>query len=169
MEQAGTGYRKNRHNKKNWNRPRNPAPQENPQQSAKKAAALADRARMNREVMEKLQQEQTGNREAMKSFRQEKHICHRCSNVIQEVASALIDRSTGEPMHFDCVLAMLNEQEQHAPSEKIVYIGQGRFGVVHFENPSDPRHFSIHRVIEWESVDKPASWRSGIAGLFSRV
>ncbi|MDR3284234.1 MAG: hypothetical protein LBS97_03520 [Treponema sp.] len=168
MEQAGRERRKNWHNKKNWNRPKT-SPQENARKSEKQAAALAERAKRTREVADKLQHKQNEVREALKVFRQTKHLCPRCNNVIQELSNALPDRVTGEPVHFDCVLAMLNEQERGAPSEKIAYIGQGRFGVLYFENPNDTKHFTIRRIIEWDVQNLSASWRSGIPDLFSQV
>jgi hypothetical protein len=162
--------RRNRHNKKNWNRKKN----NNAQETAKKpdvlhAAAIAEHSRIAREISAKLQQEQEGNREALKVFRLQKPVCPRCNNIIQELSSALSDRNTGEPVHFECVLELIKRQENCAPSEKIAYIGQGRFAVMYYANPSDIRHFSIRRIIEWESHDKPSEWRGGIAGLFSQV
>jgi hypothetical protein len=169
MEQTGQERRKNRHKKKRWNNSPNISPQEIQRNTEKQAALAAERTRVNREVSTKLLQQQTGNREALKAFRQAKHICPRCNNQIQEISSALPDRITGEPVHFDCVLQLLDEQESRAPSEKIAYIGQGRFAVVYFDNLSDTRNFSIRRIIQWESPDNPAPWRTEIAGLFSQV
>jgi len=72
-------------------------------------------------------------------------------------------------VHFDCVLQFLQNTENLDPNEKITYIGQGRFGVVHFENPHDLRKFTIIRIIEWEERDKKYPWRAEIASLYSQV
>jgi hypothetical protein len=179
MEQQPAGdnrpnrdWRKNRRNKnkRNWNHRQN----NNPQGSERKpdpqrAAAIAAHSRIAREISVKLQQEQAGKREALVAFRQQKPVCPRCNNVIQDLSSALSDRRTGEPVHFECALEAVKQQENCNPSEKIAYIGQGRFAVVYYANPSDIRHFHIRRIIEWESHDKPAEWRGGIPGLFSQV
>ncbi|MBR6216112.1 MAG: hypothetical protein IKQ84_06840 [Spirochaetaceae bacterium] len=81
----------------------------------------------------------------------------------------MCDRDTLQPVHFDCVLKKLNDDETLNENEKITYIGQGRFGVVYFENPHDLRHFKIERIIEWEDREKKADWRSEIASKFSQT
>lgn len=96
-------------------------------------------------------------------------ICPRCNEPITDLPSALAEKGTNAPVHFDCVLAYLNENEKLNQNEKITYIGQGRFAVVHFENPHDTRHFNIVRIIEWEERDKKYEWRTNIAGLYSQV
>ena len=53
--------------------------------------------------------------------------------------------------------------------EKVVYIGQGRFGVLYFENPRDQRKFTIKKVIEWEDRDKKSEWREELSGLYSKI
>ncbi len=95
--------------------------------------------------------------------------CPRCGQPIQDITSALADREGGAPVHFDCVLSFLQGAENLAASEKLAYIGHGRFAVVVFENPSDTRKFRIVRTIEWENRETAASWRADIAGLFSQV
>ncbi len=95
--------------------------------------------------------------------------CARCGQPISDLAAALAEKNTGDPVHFDCVLEFLQAAEQLKPGEKITYIGQGRFAVVVFENPHDLRHFTIVRVIEWEERDKKPEWRTEIAGLYSQV
>lgn len=95
--------------------------------------------------------------------------CPRCGQLIQDITSALTDRDSGTPVHFDCVLAFLQGAENIGEKEKIVYIGQGRFAVVLFEHPADLRKFTILRTIEWESREKKAEWREEIADQFSHV
>ena len=54
-------------------------------------------------------------------------------------------------------------------NESLLYIGQGRFAVVVYEDPSDKRKFTIVRQIEWEGREARAEWRSEIAGHYSQV
>lgn len=96
-------------------------------------------------------------------------ICPRCNEPIIDLPTALAEKTTGEPVHFDCVLKYLNETEHLKDHEKIVYIGQGRFAVAFFENPHDLRRFSIVKIIEWEERDKKYEWRNTISGLYSQV
>ncbi len=95
--------------------------------------------------------------------------CAYCGEPIYDLPSAMCDRDTLQPVHFDCVLKKLNDDETLNENEKITYIGQGRFGVVYFENPHDLRHFKIERIIEWEDREKKADWRSEIASKFSQT
>jgi len=96
-------------------------------------------------------------------------VCSRCGQPIQDITSALADKTSGEAVHFDCVLAFLQGAENLAANEKIVYIGQGRFAVMFFENPADTRKFRIVRTIEWESREEKAEWRTDISGRFSQI
>ncbi len=109
------------------------------------------------------------NSEAIRLHKENVITCEYCSRPIHELVSALVDKKTGGAIHFDCVLSKLNETENLEEGQKITYIGQGRFAVVHFENPHDLRKFSIVKTIDWEDRDSPSPWREEIAGLYSQV
>jgi hypothetical protein len=127
--------------------------------------------------------EQSGSQQAKKKFNPahqkkqellqhielETYICPRCAQPITDLPSALADRASGEPVHFDCVLQFLQNAEELKQNEKITYIGQGRFAVAYFENPHDLRKFTIVRIIEWEERDKIHEWRDTISGLYNQV
>jgi hypothetical protein len=51
--------------------------------------------------------------------------------------------------------------------DAVTYIGGGRFGVVHFNNPQDTRNFKIKRIIEWEDKGNRAEWRQTVADHYS--
>jgi hypothetical protein len=95
--------------------------------------------------------------------------CARCGQPIQDITSALADRESGEPVHFDCVLGFLQGAENLAANEKLSYIGHGRFAVMVFDTPADARKFRIVRTIEWENRDTKAEWRADISERFSQV
>lgn len=96
----------------------------------------------------------------------EQHLCPKCKEPIQDITTAIADKETGEPMHFDCVVSFLTAAESLKQNEKIAYIGQGRFAVVYFENPNDTKNFSIVRVIEWEQKESNHEWRSSISDRY---
>lgn len=96
-------------------------------------------------------------------------VCPICNQPITDIASAMSDKTSGQPVHFDCVLNQIKESEHTGENEKISYIGQGRFAVLYFENPRDQRHFTIKKVIEWENRDQKPEWRDEISGLYSKV
>ncbi|MCR5699002.1 MAG: hypothetical protein K6G52_05085 [Treponemataceae bacterium] len=95
--------------------------------------------------------------------------CAYCGKPIEDMSCALGSKESGEPVHFDCVIEKITETEKIQNDEKITYIGQGRFGVVHFDNPQDLRHFQIRRIIEWESREEKKEWRQEIADSFSSI
>ncbi|MBR1404333.1 MAG: hypothetical protein IJ558_09145 [Treponema sp.] len=107
---------------------------------------------------------------AIRAFKEHVVTCELCGEPISDIASAISNRGSENPVHFDCVLNKIIEQEKITPSEKVAYIGQGRFAVLSFENPHDQKHFSIKRTIEWEARDaERGAWRDEMAGLFSQV
>ena len=92
--------------------------------------------------------------------------CSLCNKPVTDLACALADKNTGEPVHFDCVLKYLSEHETLSEGQSIAYIGQGRFGVI-VKTPLRTPSFSIERIIEWESREQKIQWRSNIAELYS--
>ncbi len=110
------------------------------------------------------------NAEAIRAFKANVLTCEICGQPINDVSSAMANKGSGNPVHFDCIISKLAETEQVGENEKITYIGQGRFGVVHFENMHDLRHFQIKKIIEWEERDAArAQWRDTMAGLYSQT
>ena len=107
--------------------------------------------------------------EAIKADKQNTPECPKCHQAVTELSTALADKKTGEPMHFDCVLEIIQQGEKLLPNQKISYIGQGRFAVLEFPNIHDTRNFSIVRIIEWEERDKKYPWRAEIASLYSQI
>jgi hypothetical protein len=61
--------------------------------------------------------------------------CPYCGKPIRDLSAALNDRASGEPVHFDCVIARLGESEALDRGDALAYIGGGRFGVVRFAGP----------------------------------
>ena len=107
--------------------------------------------------------------EAIQEIKARQRVWPECGELITDIASAVADKSTGKPVHFECVMNRLNETEKVGQNEKICYIGQGRFGILYFENPRDQRHFTIKKIIEWEERDKKIDWRDEMSGLYSQV
>lgn len=109
--------------------------------------------------------------EAIRLYKDSNHyVCERCDMPIGDVGSALVSKTTGKPIHFDCAIASISEQERVENNERIIYIGQGRFGILKFPNMHDMRHFSIRKVIDWEDAkDEKPEWRNTLADLYSQV
>ena len=106
---------------------------------------------------------------AIKEYKNKEVLCAFCGKPITDMIISMSDKGSGEPVHFDCVLEKISKQEKLHEGEKIIYIGQGRFGVVYFENPHDMKHFTIRKIIEWEERGKAIDWRTEISDLYSKV
>lgn len=96
-------------------------------------------------------------------------MCPVCGQPINDIANAMADKTSGSPVHFDCVLEQVKKTEPTGENEKISYIGQGRFAVLYYENPRDQRHFTIKKIIEWENREQKSEWREELSGLYSKV
>ena len=128
-------------------------------------------SRITKEIVDNIRQSMAENDKAIREFRLSKIVCARCGCPIDNIAESLCDKQSGEPVHFDCVVSLLGEQEKISPSERIIYIGKGRFAVAFYANQHDDKSFSIRRIIEWEEPagNSNVAWRQEISGLFSQV
>jgi hypothetical protein len=93
--------------------------------------------------------------------------CPWCGKQITDITTAITDRDTGRPVHFDCVLERIAGTENLEANDSICYIGGGRFGIIHYNNPPDTRDFVIKKVLEWELKDTNFEWRKPISAYFS--
>ncbi len=108
--------------------------------------------------------------EAIRVFKaQNQPVCPRCGKIITDLSAALMDQGGNVPIHFECAMEIVSENETLGEGDKIAYIGQGRFGVLNYPNIRDVRHFTIKKIIEWENRDERAPWRNEMSELFSQV
>ena len=158
--------RRNR-KRSNWNNQRNQQGKnqnqnQNSEQKQKKTFQFNQTAYENEEAkLERLK--------AIQELKAREVICAKCGQPITEIASSLCDKKTGAPIHFECALNEVQAGETLGENEKIAYIGQGRFGVLYYENPRDQRKFTIKKIIEWEDREKTSEWRDELSGLYSKV
>ena len=96
-------------------------------------------------------------------------ICARCGKPIKDLSASLADKTDGAPVHFDCVLNFLKQNETLQENEAISYIGQGRFAVIKYASMVTMKEFTIVRIIEWEDKNQRAKWRGTIADRFSLI
>ena len=85
--------------------------------------------------------------------------CPYCGQNVRDVLTAIAVENDETPVHFDCVLKKIAESEKLEAKDKICYLGNGSFGIVHFKNPSDPTNFVIKKRIQIEDEKKQISWR----------
>ena len=152
----------NQRNQQGKNQNQNQNQNQNSEQKQKKTFQFNHTAYENEES--KLERQK-----AIQEIKAREVICAKCDQPITEIASSLSDKKTGAPIHFECALNEVQAGETLGENEKIAYIGQGRFGVLYFENPRDQRKFTIKKIIEWEDREKTSEWRDELSGLYSKV
>ena len=151
--------RRNRKHSNNWNnQKRSEQPRENKQKTFVFNKSLYEDPDAERQRVKTIQE-----------VKSREIICPKCGQPITDMASAIADKTTGEPLHFDCALNQVKQSEPTGENEKIASSGQGRFAVLHYENIRDQRHFTIKKIIEWESREQQSQWRSELSGLYSKV
>ncbi|MCL2180232.1 MAG: hypothetical protein FWB83_03805 [Treponema sp.] len=93
--------------------------------------------------------------------------CKWCGKPIKDITTAICDKETGHPVHFDCVIERIINMENLETNDNVCYIGGGRFGIVHYNNPPDMRDFTIKKIFEWENKDSNSEWRKPISEYYS--
>lgn len=106
---------------------------------------------------------------AIDEFRRREVLCPICGKKIEDIESAITDKQSSLPAHFECITSRIAEMENIGEGESVVYIGQGTFAVVCYDDKNDEKSFHIVRKIEWETGGKVEPWRSEISNLFSQV
>jgi hypothetical protein len=86
---------------------------------------------------------------------------------ISDILTAVTDPETGKPANFDSVVRRLEEQEELAENERIVYVGRGAFGVLVDQKGTQPRYY-IRKRIQVEDEHEKYSWRRELAPGISR-
>ncbi len=85
--------------------------------------------------------------------------CPVCGEPVRELASALAHRASGEPAHFDCILAEVRAANPLGPQERLCYLGGGAFGVISFRTEGNPGSYLVKRRIQYENRDQPPEWK----------
>jgi hypothetical protein len=93
--------------------------------------------------------------------------CAWCGKPIKDISTAIAEPDSGEPVHFDCVIDRIVERETLESGDTVSYIGGGRFGIVHYNNPPDIRDFTIKKIFEWEIKENRSEWRVKMSDHFS--
>ena len=93
--------------------------------------------------------------------------CLYCGKPIKELALAVSDKHSGKAIHFDCIISHISQSERLVPGDTVTYLGGGRFGIVHFDNPANSHVFKIKKTFELEIKENRAEWRQIISDHFS--
>ncbi len=86
--------------------------------------------------------------------------CDICGKDIKEISSAIASPETQNPVHFDCIIQKLKDENTLENTDRIVYLGAGSFGIVRQEKNKPAKDFTIIKKIEFENRDEKPEWRS---------
>ncbi len=111
----------------------------------------------------------TQKKEVFSKIEWPKPICEKCGKEIRDLTTALSDKNTGNPVHFDCILEFIKNSEEIKENEEVIYIGNGCFAIVSFENPKIKKKFKIVKSIEWEEKNRTYQWKDEIKELASNT
>lgn len=93
--------------------------------------------------------------------------CAWCGKPIKDIATAIADQESGNPVHFECVMDRIVERERLESGDTVSYIGGGRFGIIHYNNPPDTRDFTIKKIFELEDKENRSEWRITMSDHFT--
>jgi len=93
--------------------------------------------------------------------------CSWCEKPGKGIMTAICEPDTGKAVHFECVINRISEREFLDTGDAVGYIGGGRFGIIHYNNPPDTKDFKIKKVFEWENKEHRGEWRDVISDYFS--
>ena len=93
--------------------------------------------------------------------------CHFCGKPIMDICMAISDPDSGKLVDFDCAINSITSRERLEAGDTVSYIGGGRFGIVHYNNPPDTKDFTITKIFEWENRENRSEWRDAISDHFS--
>jgi hypothetical protein len=94
-------------------------------------------------------------------------VCAWCGKPIKEISTAISEPVGGKPVHFDCVISRIIEEEVLERGDIVSYIGGGRFGIIRYNNPPDILGFKIKKILEWENRENRSEWRAAISDYFT--
>jgi hypothetical protein len=164
------GNRRNSRNRRRFSNRRNESEKQNNKNNALPAeneAVFSDSKTDKNKVKSQAQEHPRWSAPELPAYPITTPECHWCKKQINDITAAISDKKTGLPVHFDCVLESISESEKLENNDTVCYIGGGRFGIVHYNNPSQTRDFTIKKIFEWEVKDRNYDWRRPISEYFS--
>lgn len=82
--------------------------------------------------------------------------CPLCDQIVRDVLSAIDYQD--QPAHFDCIIKILQAEEELEANEKIIYLGGGSFGIVQYRSANNSKLF-VRKRIQYEEKEKKIEWR----------
>lgn len=96
--------------------------------------------------------------------------CPICGEPMRDIHSAIAFPPSNQPAHFECVTGRIAEQETLAENERVVYLGNGSFGIVADEKTPgvSGSRYMVRKRIQFEDKDTVFDWRKELSPGISR-
>ncbi|MBN2049330.1 MAG: hypothetical protein JW760_02700 [Spirochaetales bacterium] len=88
--------------------------------------------------------------------------CPLCGEKITDLSSALTERISGNPAHFECVMKQIAQAEDLQKDEKVSYLGNGSFGIL---QQAPGGQFKIRKKIPYEEKETSTEWRRNLISI----
>ncbi|TFG65096.1 MAG: hypothetical protein E4H36_01100 [Spirochaetales bacterium] len=93
--------------------------------------------------------------------------CGLCEKPITNIHSAISHK--GAPIHLDCAIALIQQQEPLNPDERVCYIGGGAFGILSSRS-GNQSGITIKKRIQFEEKDQKNEWRKNLSKfIYDRI
>ncbi len=87
---------------------------------------------------------------------------------MRDIQSAIAFPPSDQPAHFECVIRRIGEDEKISESERVVYLGNGSFGIIEDRTASGESKYVIRKRIQFEEPEKAVGWRKELSPGISR-
>jgi len=94
--------------------------------------------------------------------------CPICNQPMRDIQSAIAFPPSDQPAHFECVIRRIGEDEKISESERVVYLGNGSFGIIEDRTASGESKYVIRKRIQFEEPEKAVGWRKELSPGISR-
>lgn len=92
--------------------------------------------------------------------------CPYCEKPVKYLNTAITVPGLDYPVHFDCVLKKIEDEEQLSEDEKVSYLGKGTFGII--RATKDSPGFFVRKRIQIEPESDKADWRKEMSGRIKK-
>lgn len=75
--------------------------------------------------------------------------CPICNKPINNMSTAIIDRATNTPAHFECILQSLKSRYTLKPNQRMTYVGSGGFAIIEDIRENGKMKFVIREKIQY--------------------
>lgn len=92
--------------------------------------------------------------------------CPYCDKPVKYLNTAITVAGLDNPVHFDCIINKITEDEELSADEKVSYLGKGTFGII--RSTKDSPGFFVRKRIQIEPEIEKADWRKEMSNRIKK-